>query len=233
MSPRQDTYLSLCLEQASKSPLHYRHGCIIVRGGKVIGRGFNHYRPGFNGGALKNGRTKESPQLTKHKVNQKHNSGSMNEPLSKYGGGVDANMALSMHSEMMAIRSALSLSSHDCGASARSTAWYDAPPFKLPGHDKREYKLRREKIRQYVERVCEAAEKSEGKIDSGTLLAQNDMWRFEPGACGLDQVQQQYSQRANEENEKEFEGEKERGQEASDFFNPAQPSSLSISVRVS
>ena len=53
---KTDNYLTLCLEQASKSPLHYRHGCIIVRGGKVIGQGFNDYRPGFNGGALKTGK---------------------------------------------------------------------------------------------------------------------------------------------------------------------------------
>lgn len=53
---KTDNYLSLCLEQAAKSPLHYRHGAVIVHGGKVIGRGHNDYRPGFNGGALKNGR---------------------------------------------------------------------------------------------------------------------------------------------------------------------------------
>jgi len=53
---KTDNYLTLCLEQAAKSPLHYRHGSIIVRGGKVIGQGYNDYRPGFNGGALKHGR---------------------------------------------------------------------------------------------------------------------------------------------------------------------------------
>jgi deoxycytidylate deaminase len=53
---KTDNYLTLCLEQAAKSPLHYRHGCIIVRGGKVIGQGHNDYRPGFDGGALKHGR---------------------------------------------------------------------------------------------------------------------------------------------------------------------------------
>lgn len=56
MSPRTDNYLTLCLDQAEKSPLHYRHGCIIVRGGKVIGQGYNSYRPGFDGGALKTGK---------------------------------------------------------------------------------------------------------------------------------------------------------------------------------
>ncbi|KAL9002350.1 MAG: hypothetical protein Q9188_004704 [Gyalolechia gomerana] len=54
---RNDNYLSLCLEQASLSSLHYRHGCIIVRGGKVIGKGYNDYRPGFDGGIQNNGRS--------------------------------------------------------------------------------------------------------------------------------------------------------------------------------
>ncbi|KAL8994626.1 MAG: hypothetical protein Q9169_005448 [Polycauliona sp. 2 TL-2023] len=53
---RNDTYLSLCLEQASLSSLHYRHGCIIVRGGKIIGKGYNDYRSGFNGGAQSTGK---------------------------------------------------------------------------------------------------------------------------------------------------------------------------------
>ncbi|MCJ1244754.1 hypothetical protein MMC30_001954 [Trapelia coarctata] len=56
MSPRTDSYLSVCLQKASKSPLHYRHGCVVVSGGKIIGRGFNDYRPGFNGVALKTGK---------------------------------------------------------------------------------------------------------------------------------------------------------------------------------
>jgi hypothetical protein len=55
MSLRSDSYFSLCLEQANKSPLYFRHGCIIVRGGKVLGQGYNTYRPGFDGGALKHG----------------------------------------------------------------------------------------------------------------------------------------------------------------------------------
>jgi hypothetical protein len=57
---KTDNYLTLCLEQATKSPLHYRHGCIVVRGGKVIGQGHNDYRPGFDGGALKHGRVASS-----------------------------------------------------------------------------------------------------------------------------------------------------------------------------
>ncbi|KAF7512854.1 hypothetical protein GJ744_011957 [Endocarpon pusillum] len=197
MSPRQDTYLSLCLEQASKSPLHYHHGCIIVRGGKVIGRGFNHYRPGFNGGALKNGRSKTaSDMLVQQKPKHMNKFNRRDEDLHACGGRAGAHMALSMHAEMMAIRSALSLSSHPSGASARSNAWYEKPCFKSPGLGKKERRLRKEKIRQYVERVCKTTEKTGGKIESDGFTTQKDVWRFEPDTRGLLQAQQQCSQPA-------------------------------------
>jgi deoxycytidylate deaminase len=38
---KTDNYITLCLEQAANSPLRYRHSAIIVRGGKVIGQGYN------------------------------------------------------------------------------------------------------------------------------------------------------------------------------------------------
>ena len=188
MSPRQDAYMSLCLEQAAKSPLHYRHGCIIVRGGKVIGRGFNHYRPGFNGGALKDGRIKLAGDVSPQKTKRKHKAHAGKGLPAGNGGDSDANMALSMHSEMMAIRSALSLSSHHSGASARASVWYDTPCFKLPGHNRREHRLRNGKIRQYVEKICAAAEKSGGRIESDRLPTQNKQSRFKPGTGGFDQV---------------------------------------------
>lgn len=50
---KTDRYLNLCLEQAAKSPLRNQHGCVVVRGGKALGRSYNDYRPGFNGGALR------------------------------------------------------------------------------------------------------------------------------------------------------------------------------------
>ena len=57
MSPRTNSYLSLCLEQVSLSSLHYRHRCVIVPGGNVIGQGYNDHKPRFNGGGiLKTGR---------------------------------------------------------------------------------------------------------------------------------------------------------------------------------
>jgi tRNA(Arg) A34 adenosine deaminase TadA len=133
MSPRQDTYQSLCLQQALNSPLYHRHGSIIVQGGKVIGRGFNHYRPGFDGGALKNGRTKIEGKVMPQKMKRKQKFTAGDELPCTKDGTADAKSALSMHSEMMAIRSALSLSSHQFGASARSSASYEAPCFYTTG----------------------------------------------------------------------------------------------------
>lgn len=54
-------YLNHCLELAECSPLHHRHGCVIVKGGKIIGRGFN--RPSLAGGALKTGKLPVSASL--------------------------------------------------------------------------------------------------------------------------------------------------------------------------
>ncbi|KAH7403531.1 hypothetical protein BKA64DRAFT_707019 [Cadophora sp. MPI-SDFR-AT-0126] len=150
MSPRNDTFLSLCLAQADLSPLHYRHGAIIVRGGKVIGQGFNCYRPGFDGGALRNGALPsasldgpaiaELKQRLKSKPNSKSKMPTQSDegtftPFESMGCGHNANVALSMHSEMMAIRSALSLSSGTQASqtSARSAMCFEKPCFK-PEH---------------------------------------------------------------------------------------------------
>lgn len=184
MSPRTDSYLSLCLEQASKSPLHYRHGSIVVSGGKVIGQGYNHYRPGFNGGALKTGQLASSSTLDgaaiaalKQKQRQKRkspmagkeSSGELrrrqpepNGPLTPFkdpagasssGSRHLANTPLSMHSEMMAIHSALSLSgSWASQGSVRSARWLEKSRLKLPGCGKRQ--LRLQGLKAYIEAVC-------------------------------------------------------------------------------
>jgi len=122
MTPRNDTYLSLCLAQAELSPLHYRHGAIIVRGGKVIGQGFNTYSPGFDGGALKTGvlpsasledlaleDLKQRMKSNKSKLKQENQENQQGSEISTVfkstENGHRSNVPLSMHSEMMAIRS--------------------------------------------------------------------------------------------------------------------------------
>ena len=184
---RNDTYLSLCLEQASLSPLHYRHGCIIVRGGKVIGKGYNDYRSGYNGGAESTGQlssavysqgiaTKDSklknPKSPHPLAGNGHGVSSKSKPPKTYvafdsqnhalgtGGGSLANTPLSMHSEMMAINSALSLSSAiACQGTARSTQWLQKPCFKLPSRSKRQARLQH--LKAYADAVCPDEEQRE------------------------------------------------------------------------
>ncbi|TVY20041.1 hypothetical protein LARI1_G002120 [Lachnellula arida] len=189
MSPRNDTLLSQCLAQAELSPLHYRHGSIIVRGGKVIGQGFNSYRPGFDGGALKTGilpsATLDGPAIAelkqRLKSKPKHKSKSTLDnqqdsatftPFESMGQGRNANTPLSLHSEMMAIQSALSLSSGTLSsqASARSAKYYQKPCFSLSG-DSKKRKLRTRGLKAYAEAVCaEATETGTVKSHGGKVL---------------------------------------------------------------
>lgn len=196
MSPRNDTFLSRCLSQAELSPLHYRHGSIIVRGGKVIGQGFNTYRPGFDGGALKTGilpvSALDGPAIEELKERLKSKSKSKFKPdegsqqnqqdtgtftsFESTGSGHNANTPLSMHSEMMAIRSALSLSSGTLSSqtSARATAYYQKPCFRLPG-DSKKRRARLQALKAYTEAVwAEAApaNTTTGKVSSGKYAVQ-------------------------------------------------------------
>jgi deoxycytidylate deaminase len=192
---KTDNYLALCVEQAALSPLHYRHGCIIVRGGKVIGQGYNDYRPGYDGGALKHGRIASGgldvPAIAelkrKRKFKTKSDLKSMDSKngfiqFEGMGGGPYANLPLSMHSEMMAIHSALACSS----TMAATVVSYEKPCFKLPGGGKRKARLRNDALKAYVERAFAAAEENERR--SGN--AQDDGWYFEAGASQPDQAQQ-------------------------------------------
>jgi hypothetical protein len=199
MSPRKDTFLSLCLAQAELSPLHYRHGSIIVRGGKVIGQGFNCYRPGFDGGALRSGvlpsasldgpaiaelkqRLKSKPKpKPKNKPDHQQDEGTFT-PFESTGCGPNANVNLSMHSEMMAIRSALSLSSGTLSSqtSARAAKCFEKPCFKLPG-DSKKRKARARGLKAYAAAVCAGAEASStGKAYCGKFSIQKS--GFEPGS---------------------------------------------------
>ena len=90
------------------------------------------------------------------------------------GGGKLANAPLSMHSEMMAIHSALSASS----TLAFSAVSSEEPCSKVSGDSKRESRLRREAIKSYVQSVCEAALAAQST--AGKCRGQSDVqeWRF-------------------------------------------------------
>lgn len=164
MSPRNDTFLSLCIAQAELSPIHYRHGSIIIKGGKVIGQGFNTYSPGFDGGCLKTGvLPSDGSAMTSLKDELKSKSNFKPEnrhkssftPFELNGAGYNANTPLSLHSEMAAIRSALSLSSggQSGHVSARSAKCLQKPCFSLQG-DSKKRKARASGLKAYAEAVC-------------------------------------------------------------------------------
>ncbi|KAH9851292.1 hypothetical protein C2E23DRAFT_733481 [Lenzites betulinus] len=46
-------YLSQCAEAASKSPMCFTLGAVMVKGGKVISSGYNHHRPHYDGAEVK------------------------------------------------------------------------------------------------------------------------------------------------------------------------------------
>jgi len=180
---KTDDYLNLCLEQAAKSPLRYRHGAIIVRGGKVIGHGYNDHRSGFDG-ALKTGRL--PLRSTKRELGgpEDHVNRTFTPFENMGGGGKLANTPLSMHSEMMAIHSALSASS----TLASSAVSSEKPCFKLSGDSKRKSRLRREAINSYVKAICEAA-LAQSTAASGSAQSGVQEWRFESSASGPREIE--------------------------------------------
>tara|TARA_B100000902_G_scaffold281421_2_gene267339 strand:+ start:50 stop:319 length:270 start_codon:yes stop_codon:yes gene_type:complete len=44
ISTTESRFISAAAEEAKKSPVLMRHGAIAVVSGKIMGRGFNHYR---------------------------------------------------------------------------------------------------------------------------------------------------------------------------------------------
>jgi deoxycytidylate deaminase len=194
---KSDQYLNLCLEQATLSPLRYRHGCIIVKGGKIIGQGYNDHRPGYDGGALKTGQlsTRSSGRPTDAKKSKSKTKPQdppsltfSSSPLSNafvahenmVGGAVGhcANQPLTMHAEMMAINEALSA----YGTLSSSTASGIKPSFKLSGRGDK----RKQALREYVDSICiettESAVQRTTEIQGGASSGgQGPEWCFSPG----------------------------------------------------
>ncbi|KAI0842429.1 hypothetical protein F5Y06DRAFT_305983 [Hypoxylon sp. FL0890] len=183
---KTDYYLNLCLEQAELSPLHHRHGCVVVKGGKVIGKGFNDYRPGYDGGGtLKTGRL-PTKSFVAHKQKQhatmkeeKHGPKDGFKPFENIvgllaAGHHHANNSLTMHSEMMAINSALESSS----TSAAMTLSRFKPSSSPSRDSKRKRQLRRNVVGEYARRVC--YDTFGLQVQQGAGQAQIAEWRFEP-----------------------------------------------------
>lgn len=190
---KSDLYLNLCVEQAHLSTLHYRHGCIVVKGGKVIGQGFNDYRPGYDGGSVLKSGTLPKAALPLHDRarSKPDKSKSKFKPVevvsgNRGGGGHHANARLSMHSEMMAINSALTSSS----TLAASSVSHVKPCFKLPGDTKRKRELRRQSLAAYVRAIClDAASGAAAQQQVQRAgKAQAREWRIESSASQCDDL---------------------------------------------
>lgn len=241
--------MSLCREQAALSPLHYRHGCVIVRGGKVIGQGFNDLRAGFDGGALKHGRiasgAMDGPAIMdlkrKRKLKpQSEPKGSENTssksftPYEAMGGAHRANVPLSMHSEMMAIHSAIARSSTLTATAVSSVK----PSFKLPGSSKRKAKLRQEALKAYVKLVCCAAldqQQQSGEYQSGAERREGNYsvqeWCFEASASQSEQGVQRQEERQGGSERGEERGETEPNEEREEESPHEEEEGVSVSVR--
>jgi len=192
---KSDLYLNLCVEQAHRSPLHHRHGAVVVKGGKIIGQGFNDWRVGYDGGSvLKSGVLPKAafsvddnsdPPKSKLKLKPNAKFHPVEAVSGNFGGGHHANASLSMHSEMMAINSALASSS----ALAASTAQHVKPHYKLHGDSKRKRELRRESLTAYVRTVCLDTAGGAGAKHQQQRggASQGAEWRFEPATprCNL------------------------------------------------
>ena len=184
---KTDNYLTLCLEQAARSPLHFRHGCVVVRGGKIIGQGYNDYRSGFEGAVLKHGRIAQGkldgPALAHLKGRSRKPKGEMAanlqqhvkaDPKTTLEAGCAAHVPFTMHSEMMAIHSALTASS-TLSSVAPSC---QKPRFKLPDNTKHHARVHCATLAAYVDAVCVPSP------GSGSSTVQQ--CGFEPGTSGVE-----------------------------------------------
>ncbi|KAF1352251.1 hypothetical protein BDV97DRAFT_397289 [Delphinella strobiligena] len=137
-------YLNLCLGLAEHSPLHQRHGCVVVKGGKVIGSGFNTHT--LAGGALKTGEMRSSSS-SDAEMSLRHDEGAF-AAIETCGGYI--NTPLTVHSEMAAIMDVLQKSTK----LSSKTSSCEKPASKVSG-SKRKTSKKNEAIRVYVERFCE------------------------------------------------------------------------------
>ena len=54
ISLRHYRYMAEAVIEAHKSPIHHKHGCVIVCNGKIMGRGYNHLRSTSSDGLIHN-----------------------------------------------------------------------------------------------------------------------------------------------------------------------------------
>ena len=71
ISNKEDRFIQSAVEQAQLSPCLMRHGCVAVRNGRIVGKGFNNYRCKSKDGFIKNCMTCHAEIAALRQVNKR------------------------------------------------------------------------------------------------------------------------------------------------------------------
>lgn len=71
VSNRDQRFIEIAADQASRSQCLMRHGCVAVMNGRIIGRGFNNYRCHSNDGFIQNTMTCHAEIAALREVNKR------------------------------------------------------------------------------------------------------------------------------------------------------------------
>jgi deoxycytidylate deaminase len=71
VSNRDQRFIEIAADQASRSQCLMRHGCVAVINGRIIGRGFNNYRCHSNDGFIQNTMTCHAEIAALREVNKR------------------------------------------------------------------------------------------------------------------------------------------------------------------
>jgi deoxycytidylate deaminase len=71
VSNRDQRFIEIAADQASRSQCLMRHGCVAVINGRIIGRGFNNYRCHSNDGFINNTMTCHAEIAALREVNKR------------------------------------------------------------------------------------------------------------------------------------------------------------------
>ena len=67
-------FVQSAMDEAQKSPCLMQHGAVAVSGGKIIGRGYNHYRSRTSDGIVENSCTCHAEMAALRDVLRTHNT---------------------------------------------------------------------------------------------------------------------------------------------------------------
>jgi deoxycytidylate deaminase len=71
ISNKEDRFIQSAIEQAEMSPCLMRHGCVAVRNGRIVGRGYNNYRCRSKDGFINNCMTCHAEIAALREVNKR------------------------------------------------------------------------------------------------------------------------------------------------------------------